>query len=296
MRDNKSSNTSKHHCGASAQDQISCTGNRNVRTTLQRRDTSNSRETSVKKWRKKKPGAKFKAKILSWPPAVLMWCSSENLLHSFGLFCFLFSAGGLNVWQALITVFGSRVHSHTRLLLITTHSRYESFQKAPRQKPFQSRCVKLTLVLSGSRFSVSPGLAPASLAARAVCSTFQRLHHTSPCVTQPIRSTSCLRQPRRPLALQGKGIWELLPSHILRCFCAKETHSDAWRSRKAEALFSKQMNTYATAGRCFLYERVMGNKEQSSGCVSVSLVTAPYTDSRGVESNGRVYSSSLSRT
>lgn len=31
-------------------------------------------------------------------------------------------------------------------------------------------------------------------------------------------------------------------------FRKKETHSDAWRSRKAEALFSKQMNTYAMAG------------------------------------------------
>lgn len=133
-------------------------------------------------------------------------------------------------------------------------------------------------MLSGSRFGVSLGLAPASPTARDVCLTFQRLHHTSPFVTQPIRSTSCLRQPRRPLALQGKGIWKLLPSHILRGFFAEETHSDAWKSRKAEALFSKQMNTYATAGRCFLYKSVMENKEQKSGCVCVTRITIPYRE------------------
>lgn len=124
-------------------------------------------------------------------------------------------------------------------------------------------------MLSGSRFSVSLGLAPASPTAQAVCLTFQRLHHTSLFVTQPIRSTLCLRQPRRPLALQGKGIWELLPSHILRCFFAKETHSDAERTFKAEALFSKQMNTCATAGQYFLYKSVMENKEQRSLVVFV---------------------------
>lgn len=152
-------------------------------------------------------------------------------------------------------------------------------------------CSKLTSVLSGSRFGLSLGLAPVSLPARAVCLMFQCLHHTSPSVTQPIRSTSCLRQPRRPLALQGKGIWELLPSHILRCFFANETHSDAWRSRRAEALFSKQMNSYATAGRCFLYKSVMENKEQRPACVCVALFANPYRDGRGVQRNVRVHSS-----